>query len=339
MEKHLLFIILLTIFSSCDSNHQAEQKGVLNKMVLQGETQGTYYAITYYDRENRYLKPQIDSLLHVFDMSASNYEDSSFISKINSNTDYYADDIVIGNIELAQEISILTGGQFDLTVRPLVELWGFGKNKPSDVSKEQVDSILQFVGYKKIAIDGHRIIKSDPRVQIDFDAIAQGYAVDYLGSYFHSLGIDNFLIDIGGEILGNGMKSDSTFWKVGVERPKDNEAYGEALSAVVILDNRAIATSGNYRKFYEKDGVRYSHTIDPKSGYPIMRNILSATIIAPTAAQADALATSAMVLGVEGFKKLLPELKDVDAFLIYSDSLKHYNFFITDALKPYLDVQ
>jgi len=307
------------------------------KIVLQGAAQGTYYAVTYYDSLNRDLQFQIDSLLKAYDLSASNYVENSIISKVNRNEAVTLDSIFTGNFLLSQKVSEQTGGDFDITVRPLVELWGFGKKKRGEVTPEMVDSVMAFTGYKKVRLENGRIVKDDPRIKLDFNAVAQGYSVDVVAAYLKSLGINDFLVDIGGEVYASGTKPLGQKWKVGIERPKDNEKYGESLSAKVSLQNKGMATSGNYRKFYVKNGVKYSHTIDPHTGYPAHRNILSATIIAADAAHADAYATACMVMGIEKAKAFLENHPELEAFLIYSDEdgdFKYYSKGLENTLVP-----
>lgn len=339
MKTNFFFLILVLLSASSCSSTQETKLEPIEKYIIKGEAQGTYYAITYYDAEGRKLDFQIDSLLKAFDLSASNYNDSSIISKVNNNIPTKLDVVFLGNFKLAQEVSQQTNGAFDITVRPLVELWGFGKKGVEEVSPKQVDSVLEFIGFDKIRIENGVVLKSDPRLQLDFNAIAQGYSVDEVGHYLKSQGITNFIVDIGGEIYGSGLKADSSLWKVGVERPKENESYGEALTAIISLQDRALATSGNYRKFYEKDGVKYSHTIDPKTGYPVRSVLLSATVVAKNTAYADALATAFMVIGIDKAREFLAIHPEVDAFLIYSDENGNYLFYQTPGLDDILKME
>jgi thiamine biosynthesis lipoprotein len=309
----------------------------IQKQLIKGEAQGTYYAITYYDSLNRDFSRQIDSVLKAFDQSCSNYQPNSVISKINRNEAVQLDSLFIGNYLLAEKVSRETGGDFDITVRPLVELWGFGLKNRSNVTKEQVDSIMDFVGYRKVRLDSGRIIKDDPRIMLDYNAIAQGYSVDVVAAFLKKQGIKNFLVDIGGELYAYGQKADGSPWKVGVERPKDGEQYGENLSAIIALHNKGMATSGNYRKFYIKDGVKYAHTIDPHTGYPVQHSLLSATVVAPTAGLADAYATAFMVMGIDHAKAILQRHPELDVYLIYSDSTGEYRSFSTEGMSQMLE--
>lgn len=328
MKIHLSLISIIFIFliASCSE----PEKVVFTKYQIKGEAQGTYYSITYFDSLNRELKIQFDSLLTAFDMSASNYQEQSILSKVNRNEEVVLDDIFIGNYQLAMEVAEMTHGDFDITVRPLVEAWGFGKKDPEDMNPEIVDSILQFVGYKTVSLKDGKIIKLYSRTQLDFDALAQGYSVDVLVKYLQGLGIRSYLVDVGGEVFASKEKIDSTLWHVGIEQPKENAGYGEELSAILPLSEKGMATSGNYRKFYVKDGVKYAHTINPHTGYPIAQTLLSTTVIASSAAKADAYATAFMVMGLEKTKEFVAQHPELDVYLIYSDSVGEYQYFATD---------
>jgi thiamine biosynthesis lipoprotein len=337
MKNHIIILIALSIgLWACNPQAKKDAQSV-KKQVIKGEAQGTYYAITYYDSLNRDFSRQIDSLLQAFDRSCSNYQPNSIISKVNRNEVVALDSLFIGNYFLADKVSRETGGDFDITVRPLVELWGFGLKNRSNVSGAQVDSIMEFVGYRKVRLDSGRIIKDDPRIMLDYNAIAQGYSVDVVAGFLKKQGIKNFLVDIGGELYAYGHKADGSPWKVGVERPKDGAQYGENLSAIIALQNKGMATSGNYRKFYIKDGVKYAHTIDPHTGYPVQHSLLSATVVAPTAGLADAYATAFMVMGIDRAKVLLKRHPELDVYLIYSDTTGEYRSFSTNGMSEMLE--
>jgi len=338
MKPLLSIVLLLTIFlASCNqsTNDIAEYK----KFVIKGEAQGTYFAITYFDSLGRDLSSQIDSVLIAFDQSCSNYQSESIISKVNRNEDVILDDLFMGNFRLAQIVSSETNGDFDITVKPLVELWGFGLKNREDVGKEQVDSILRFVGYENVHLENGVIIKNDLRIKFDYNAIAQGYSVDVMSSFLQSKGIKYFLVDIGGELFAYNTKRNGLSWKVGIERPKDGENYGENLSAILKLKNKGLATSGNYRKFYIKDGVKYAHTIDPHSGYPVQHSLLSATVVAPSAGLADAYATAFMVMGVDKARLVLHDHPELQAYLIYADENGDFKAFVSSALNDILEEQ
>ena len=299
-----------------------------------GETQGTYYAITYFDFDNRNFQPQVDSLLKDFDHSVSLWDTGSIISAINRNEVGIQPDAVFTELfKKSTEVYKKSDGAFDPTVGPLVNAWGFGFTDRLKVDQQTIDSLLPLVGFDKVKLENNRIIKSDPRIQFDFNAIAQGYAVDLIGKFLQVKGISSFLIDIGGEVLGKGNKPGGEKWKVGIEKPKDNAAYGEGLQAIVNLENKALSTSGNYRKFYEENGIRYSHTIDPKTGYPVQHSLLSVSVLANDCATADAYATVFMVMGLEKSKSFITNRNDLEAYFIFTDEDGNLSTYFTEGFK------
>jgi thiamine biosynthesis lipoprotein len=305
---------------------------------FQGQTQGTYYAVTYFDDRNRNFQEEIEQLLAEFDQTASIWIDTSLISRINGGEEGVAANEVFNTIfKLSKTIHERSGGAFDPTVGPLVNAWGFGFTDRMEVDQHVIDSLLPLVGFNKVHLDGDQVTKDDPRIQLDFNAIAQGYSVDLIGMFLEEKGIGDYLVDIGGEVLAGGEKPDRSPWKVGIEKPKDNAAYGEGLKAIVLLKDKAMATSGNYRKFYEEDGVRYSHTIDPKTGYPVQHSILSVSVIADDCASADAWATAFLVSGLDRSIEILGRDKSLDAYFIYSGSTTgELKTYFTEGFKEYL---
>ena len=337
MKKIIMIPVLVFVLTSCMNSGPVNETAnvepvVYEKLKLRGEAQGTYYSITYYDSLNRDFGSKVKQLLLDFDQSCSNYAPNSIISKVNRNEEVILDSLFIGNFEIAQQVSLETDGAFDITVRPLVELWGFGLQNIDEVDPADVQLALDYIGYEKVHLDGE-IIKSDSRLMLDYNAIAQGYSVDVVASFLRSQGIRHFLVDIGGEVYAENTKPDGVLWKVGVEKPSDSAQYGENLSAVLKLKNQGMATSGNYRKFYIKDGIKYAHTIDPKTGYPVQHSLLSATVIASSAALADAYATAFMVMGLEKAKAFLTLHSGIDVYLIYTDDLGNYRVYISDNMQ------
>lgn len=304
------------------------------KMVkFNGETQGTYYVVTYYDKEGRNLQNEIDLLLANFDTIASMWVAESQISKINRNEDVLLDSSFIELFNISNRIYAKTKGAFDPTVGPLVNAWGFGFTDRMHVDQHLIDSLLPLVGLNQVKIENKHIVKADNRIQIDFNAIAQGYSVDLVDNFLSSKGIDNFLIDIGGEVKASGQKPGHETWKVGIEKPADNAGYGENLNAIIKLSNKSLATSGNYRKFYEEDGVRYSHTINPKTGYPVQHAILSVSVLAKDCAVADAYATSFMVMGFDNSIEILASDTTLDAYFIYGGTSDTLHTYFTEGFK------
>jgi len=293
-----------------------------------GQTQGTYYAITFYADDSTTYKSSIDSLLHRFDSTASTYKLNSIISRLNNNdTSARADQMFTTIFQKAMEVSEKTEGAFDITVGPLVSAWGFGLTNRVKMNQHKVDSILKFVGFHKVMLDNGKLIKTDPRIHIDFNAIAQGYSVDVVAAFLDSKGIQSYLIDIGGEVLARRTKPGGEKWNVAIEVPTQQADEPRSIQEVVLLQDMAISTSGSYRKFYEENGIRYSHEIDPSTGYPVRHSTLSVSVLAKDCMTADAYATAFMVMGVEKGKEFLKKHPKMDAYFIYTDkdgNLKTY---------------
>ena len=284
----------------------------------QGFVFGTIYKITYQSKEN--LKDEIEAELKKVDNSLSPFNKASVITHINENTDLTADSLFTEVFLLAKQISKETHGAFDITVAPLVNAWGFGFKNAAQVDSAMIDSLHQFVGIDKVELVNGKIVKKDPRLMLDCSAIAKGYGVDCVAHLLDSKGIRNYMIDIGGELVMKGENPKMETWSIGVNKPIDDSlSVNQEIQTVLKLTNVGLATSGNYRNFYYKGGKKYAHTIDPKTGYPVQHNILSATVFADNCATADAYATSFMVLGLDGAKKILEKHPELCAYLIYSD--------------------
>ena len=317
------FILLLFLFS-CTSQTE------ITAVKLIGEAQGTYYSITYFDAENRDFQIQLDSILDAFDQSVSLWVPNSVLSRVNRNDSAVRiDDYFRLNFELAHRVAEETNGAFDFTVAPLVKAWGFGFNHQKKVDQHIIDSLLELVDYRNVMIKAGRVEKRDVRITFDFNAIAQGFSVDVIGDWLEHKGIENYLVDIGGEVKAKGGKPDGSFWKVGIEKPAKNRNDARDLKAVVALQNNSIATSGSYRKFYEENGIRYSHTIDPHTGYPVQHSLLSVSVLSPNTGLADAYATAFMVWGFEKSKAFVEHNPALEAFFIYSDTSGNYQTYAT----------
>lgn len=300
----------------------------------EGLTQGTYYKITYESPKGVGYEKEIVQLLYDFSASLSMYQPASLISRINQNdTSAVVDDFFRTVFNKAAEVNKASDGVFDITVAPLVNLWGFGftSDRP-EINPKKIDSLLQFVGMDKIRIEGDRVVKDLPGVMLDMNAIAKGYSVDVVAAFLKSKGCRNYMVDIGGECAAQGVNDSGILWRVAIERPNENAGYGESYQAIVRLDNRAMATSGNYRRFFEIDGTKYAHTIDVKTGYPVMHNLLSVSIIANDCITADAWATVCMASGLEKSIQLLQEHPELEAFLIYGDEKGNYQVYRTDGM-------
>jgi len=237
---------------------------------------------------------------------------------------------------LARSVAEESMGEFDYTVGPLVNVWGFGFEDRRKVDQAMVDSLLPLIDYRYVNLDGDRIIKEKEGIKFDFNAVAQGYSVDLVGEFLSTKGIKNCLVDIVGEVLAKGEKPGVGPWLVGIEKPSENEYSDRTLEATIELRDRAMATSGNYRKFYEEDGVRYSHTIDPETGFPVKHSLLSVSVIADDCGSADAWATAFLVMGLEKGKKFLEERDDLEAFFIYSGEEGFLMTWATEGMKELL---
>jgi len=330
--KVLLLLVLIPLLHNCRNNDRSAVTTTSLQRV-EGETMGTYYRVSYLGMANEDLKTSIDSLLVALNEEVSTYIPASTISRFNygdlavmDQASLEAAPHFLANLKCAEEIAAITEGYFNITIMPMVNYWGFGytSKKPiSAVDSLQVDSLMQFVGSDKYTFqqtaDQLQLTKDKAGTQLDFSAIAKGYGVDLVGEYLLQKGIKNYLVDIGGESVAHGDKgSPDQPWRVGINTPREDAALNEIEIAVPLV-NKAIATSGNYRNFYEVDGQKYSHTINPFTGYPERSNLLSASIIADDCTTADAYATACMVMGLEKAFKLIDSLPDVAAYFIYSD--------------------
>ena len=344
--KRLLFSILTASFLLSCSAPTAELQTV------QGEAQGTTYTILYYDAANRNFKAEFDALLKEVDLSLSAWVPTSSLSIINASEELEVEfDDPNGYfstmIEASRGVYERSGAAFDPTVAPLVNLWGFGLKNRENVTDQMVADALPLVGFgdDRISLgasdsgESKAILKkADKGIQFDFNAIAQGYSVDLLGDLLAENGVTSFMIELGGEVLTRGKKQDGSSWRIGIDKPEENLA-NRALQAIVNLDDKAVATSGYYRKFYEIDGVKYSHTIDPSTGRPVTHSLLSATVITEECAYADAWATAFMVMGTEKTKAFLEENKDLglDVYLIYNDENGAYKTWMSEGLSAIVE--
>lgn len=306
---------------------------------LSGFAQGTTYSIIYESERGENLQSSIDSFLTDFDRSLSIYDPNSIISRFNRNDPAVAaDDAFIEVFNKSGEVFAATNGAFDITVGPVVNALGFGSKDTLAVDSLVIDSLLQYVGMNKVNLAEGKLLKQHPNMQLDVNAIAQGYSVDLVARFLEERGIRNYMVEIGGEVRAKGKNSKRSVWKIGIDRPQEgNMLPGANLQAIVSLDDKSLATSGNYRKFYEKNGIKYVHTINPKTGYPVVSNLLSATVVAEDCITADAYATAFMVMGLEQSIEFLQEHWFLDAFLIFADAQGRFQVYFTPGLKKYLE--
>lgn len=324
----LPFLILLIVGTVLIIRQQHNMPYQNNK----GFIFGTTYNITY--QHDKDLGKEILVALNQVDASLSPFNEKSIITKINNNEAVKPDKMFVEVFELAKQISTETHGAFDITVAPMVNAWGFGFKSGTSPTKEVIDSIKEIVGFDKISLKSNKIVKQDPRTTLDCSAIAKGYGCDIVARLFRNKDIKNFMIEIGGEVVTSGISEKRIPWKIGVTKPTDDSlSTNQELQTILNITDMAMATSGNYRNFYYKNGKKYAHTIDPKTGYPVQHNILSATVLASDCATADAYATSFMVLGLDGAMKILEQHPELMAYFIYSDQKGHNAVWYSPSMK------
>lgn len=297
---------------------------------------GTVYKITY--QSDTDLHAEIKQALQEVDNSLSPYNKNSIITRINQNQDTTVNTYFTDVFTLSQKVSAETEGAFDITVAPLVNAWGFGFKHALDMDSVKIDSLLQFVGYNKIKLEGDRIVKKDGRTMLDCSSIAKGYGVDVVGKLLKSKGIQNYMVDIGGEVVLSGKNSRMKKWRIGINKPTDDSlSINQELQTILEITDAGMATSGNYRKFYYKDGKKYAHTIDPRLGTPIQHSILSATVIAKDCTTADAYATAFMVMGLEKAKAFCETHPELDAYFICNGrDGKEYEIYHTPGMERFV---
>ena len=310
----LPFLVLLIVGTVVIIRHQSSIPYQHNS----GMVFGTTYNITYQCDSN--LHNSIIRELEKVDEALSPFNKKSVITAVNNNHDIEVNDMFADVFLLAQKISDDTSGDFDITVAPLVNAWGFGFKNGTQPTKHNIDSLKNIIGYKKVRLEGRKVVKKDKRLLLDCSSIAKGYGSDVVARFLQKRGVKNYMVEIGGEIVTKGISPKRVPWKIGVTRPLDDSlSVSKELRSVINATDKAMATSGNYRNFYYKNGKKYAHTIDPHTGYPVQHNILSATVIADNCATADAYATAFMVMGLEKAQKLLERHPELMAYFIYSD--------------------
>ncbi len=333
MKKFFLFFVLVGCFTSCELPEIIEPK------VLNGEALGTYYSMTYFDEEHLDISMAIDSTFNAINASMSTYIKDSDISKMNRGKRIQADHMFVENFVASKKIHDLTNGYFDPTVGILVNYYGFGPQKMNlEINQRNTDSLMQYVGFDKVNLsEDNYLIKAHDSIFLDFNAIAKGYAVDRLGHLLESYGILNYIIDIGGEIVAKGKNLQREGpWRVGIDRPSEGNDE-RAYDYVLTLDDKAIATSGNYRKYNEDEsGNKFVHTINPKTGKSEKSDVLSASVLASDCMTADAYATAFMSMGFDSSKKILDEI-EVDAVLIYVDDNNESQTFVSENLRDFIE--
>ena len=304
--------LLITLFLSCRDRSAY--------FSMDGDIFNTSFHIKYQHKEGTGLGEDVLYHLYNFDLSLNPFNSNSIIYKVNNNTDIEVDDWFMAIFNKAHEVSKASEGAYDITCAPLINLWGFGFEKMDDVTPRAIDSLKQFVGYNKVRIEDRRVVKDDPRLQLNASSIAKGYACDVIAQLFELNGVTDYMIEIGGEVRAKGRNENGEYWKVMIPKPIDDDTNTiKEKQEIVSLNNMSLATSGNYRNYYIKDGKKYAHTINPLTGYPAEENILSATVIYPDCMTADAYATAFMVLGLEKACSIADNIPEMDYLFVYSD--------------------
>jgi thiamine biosynthesis lipoprotein len=314
MKKLVLFLSTIILFS-CENKKE-------NLVILRGDAIGTTFTIRYLNPEHKNLDIKIEDIIKEVNKSTSTYIPTSDISKINQGdtsiiVDKYFKEVFSKSAKIYKE----TNGEFDPTVGVLVNAWGFGPGKKvENMDSAKVKNLLKYVGFDKIALQGNKIVKQYPQTYIDFNAIAKGYLVDLVGRMFEKNTINNYMVEIGGEIRARGINQLKIPWRIAIENPNTDGTRSYALK--IKLNNESIATSGNYRKFrIAENGQKYVHTINPKTGFATPSNLLSASVISKSdCADVDGYATAFMAMGFEKAKIFLENHPELKAFLIYSDN-------------------
>lgn len=296
----------------------------------------TLYQIKY--EAPQVLTEQIDAELQKFNLSLNPFNPNSVIAKVNRNESVEVDDWFKEVFNKAMEVSRNSDGVFDITCAPLINLWGFGFSRQDSVTPAMIDSLKTFVGYQKIHLEGNRVVKDDPRVLLNCSAIAKGFSCDVIARLLEREGVENYMIDIGGEVMMKGVNANGACWRIGINLPEDDSTgiknnYDEIVS---LCKKGAIATSGNYRNFYIKDGKKYAHTIDPRTGYPSEQSVLSATIVADDCMTADAYATAFMALGLERARQMADSIPEIEYYVIYADESGKHQIEYSEGMIPFL---
>jgi len=334
IKKYVIqfFIVLLAfLFVYITLSHR--KKG--EYIYLTGFCQGTTYHITYEGKKGENLQPEINSILAEFDLTFSTYNRDSVISRLNRNApDTRVDEDFIKVFDKSYEVYRKTGGAFDITVGPVVNALGFGNTDSQNTDDRFVAGLMKYVGMDKVRLEKDRLVKADKNVVLDMNGIAQGYSVDLVAGFLEGRGIRNYLVEIGGETRCRGKNPNDRIWRIGLDRPVEgNTVPGADLQVIIELDGKAISTSGNYRKYYEKDGKKIVHIVDPKTGHPVESNLLSVTIVADDCLTSDAYDTPLMVLGLDKSIEFLKSNRFLEGYLIYTDGEGRFQAYATPGFK------
>ena len=331
MKTKFIFIVtgMLTLVSCRENKDYSTISGEIH----------TPYHITFQSNSPDKIEKLVQKELKAYYHSLNPFDSLSIISQINQNKEVEVDSIFINAFNKVEHISQLSDGMLDITCAPLLNLWGFGFSKMDSISPKTIDSLLTFVGYQKVKLENRKIIKKDPGILLNFSAVGDGCICDLIADLFDQNGMENYLIEIGGEISLKGVNPSGEPWKVAITKPVDDNScqQQEIMNQILHIKERmGIATSGDYRNYYIKDGKKYAHTLNPKTGYPAGQNILSATVLAKECITADGLATAIMSMGTGGLKEFKKKVPDLNYFIIYSDSIGNYKTEYSSGMKEFL---
>ena len=331
MKLHIFTVlILIVIFSSC---RNSPSKYIYNE----GFIYGTMYHIVYESPEGKDFQEEITEKLNEYNMIFSTYEKESVISKINNNQPVKLDPLFIECFKRSMQISEITNGAFDITAGPMVNAWGFGPEDKKKMTDEIIDSLKQITGYQKIRLEDGKIIKEHPEMKLDMSAVAKGFTCDLLANFLDEKGCEKYMVEIGGEVVALGQNERGRVWTIGISKPDENAFFtSNEIQAKVELPKDAMATSGNYRNYYEEDGQRFAHTIDPRIGSPVQHSLLSATVLAGDCMTADAFATAFMVMGLDKSAELTKDLPELKVYFIYSDENAGNSIYMSERFRDHL---
>jgi len=328
--RDLAFILAFIFLASCQN---APAKYIYNE----GYIYGTNYHIVYESPNGKDLHEIIKKELNRYNSIFSTFDSTSVISKVNNNQPVELGDVFLTCYQRSMEISEITNGAFDITAGPMVNAWGFGPEDRRKMTQEIVDSLKKITGYEKIEFTDGRIIKRNPNMKLDMSAVAKGYTCDLIGEYLAEKGCENYMVEIGGEVVAKGKNEKGRVWTIGISKPDEMAFFASTdLQTKVKLPENALATSGNYRNFYVEDGKKYAHTIDPKSGYPVQHSLLSSTVLAENCMDADAFATAFMVMGLEKSIEIANQIPEIKVYFIFADGEGENQVYFSESFKEHL---
>lgn len=330
MRTRLTILLLLFFaFSSCQKNTEY----VYNE----GFAYGTMYSIAYQSPDGQDFQEEITEKFQEYTLIFSPYERESTISKVNRNEDVKLESEFIDCFERAMEVSKITNGAFDITAGSLINAWGFGPEEKKKMTPEIVESLKMITGYRKVQIQDKKIQKEIPEIKLDMNAISKGFTSDLIANFLAEKGCENYMVEIGGEVVAKGKNAKNKIWTIGISKPDEGILVStNNLQAVLQLPDLAMATSGNYRNFYIENQKKYAHTIDPKSGYPVQHSLLSATVLANDCMTADAFATAFMVLGMDLGIEIARQVPEIEVYFIYADDNGNNQVYMSDNFVQYL---